>query len=181
MSSQNYCFSRSHVWLWELDHKKGWALKTWCFWIVVLKKTLESPLECKKIKPVSPKGNQPWIHWKDWSSNTSATWYKESTHLKKTLMLEKIEGKRRKGWQRMRWLVSITDSMNMNLSKLREMVEDSEGWRAAVHGVTESRTWQTGWTTIIYTIHIYIIQFIQKRSNYTCFFVTYPFSLNDKT
>ena len=101
--------------------------------------------------------------------------------LKKTLMLEKIEGKRRKGWQRMRWLVSITDSMNMNLSKLQEIVEDREGWCTAVHGVTKSQTWLTNWTTIIYTIYIYVIQFIQKRSNYTCFFVTYSFSLNDKT
>ena len=60
-SSQSYGFSSSHGWMWELDHKEGWALKNWCFWTVVLEKTLESPLDCKKIKPVNPKGNQPWI------------------------------------------------------------------------------------------------------------------------
>ena len=60
-SSQGYGFSRSHVWMWELDYKESWALKNWCFWTVVLEKTLESPLDCKEIKPVNPKGNQPWI------------------------------------------------------------------------------------------------------------------------
>ena len=60
-SNQSYGFSSSHVWMWELDHKEGWALKNWCFWIVVLEKTLKSPLNCKEIKPVNPKGNQPWI------------------------------------------------------------------------------------------------------------------------
>ena len=60
-SSQSYCFSSSHVWMWELVYKEGWAQKNWCFWTVVLKKTLESPLDCKEIKPVNPKGNQSWI------------------------------------------------------------------------------------------------------------------------
>ena len=60
-SSQSYCFSSSHVWMWELDHKEIWALKNWCFWTVVLEKTLESPLNCKEIKAVNPKGNQSWI------------------------------------------------------------------------------------------------------------------------
>ena len=61
LSSQGYGFSSSHVWMWELDHKESWALKNWCFWTVVLEKTLESPLDCKEIKPVHPKGNQFWI------------------------------------------------------------------------------------------------------------------------
>ena len=60
-SSQSYSFSSSHVWMWELDHKQGWVLKNWWFWTVVLEKTLESPLDCKEIKPVNPEGNQPWI------------------------------------------------------------------------------------------------------------------------
>ena len=74
--SQSYCFSSSHVWMWELDHKEGWAPKNWCFWTVVLEKTLESPWDSKKIKPVNPKGNQPWIfHCKDWCwSWSSNTW-----------------------------------------------------------------------------------------------------------
>ena len=60
-SSRSYVFSSSHVWMWELDHKESWALKNWCFWTVVLEKTLESPFDCKEIKPINPKGNQPWI------------------------------------------------------------------------------------------------------------------------
>ena len=77
-------FSTSHVWMWELDHKEGWALRNWCFWTVVLEKTLESPLDCREIKPVNPKGNQSWIFigrtcW-SWSSNTLATWWDELTH-----------------------------------------------------------------------------------------------------
>ena len=94
--------------MWQLDHKESWALKNWCFWTVVLEKTLESPLDCKEIKSVSPKGNQSWIHWKDWcwdwSSNTLATWYEELTHLKRPWYQEKIEDRRRRGRQRMRWL-----------------------------------------------------------------------------
>ena len=91
--SHSYGFSSSHVWMWELDHKEGWAPKNWCFWIVVLEKTLKSPLDCKEIKPVHRKENQSWrklvfnILWKDWcwswNSNTLATWCKELTHLKR--------------------------------------------------------------------------------------------------
>ena len=81
-SSQSYGFSSSHVWMWELDHKQSWAPKNWCFWSVVLEKMLQSPLDCKEIQPVHPKGNQSWIsHWKDWcwswSSNTLATWWED--------------------------------------------------------------------------------------------------------
>ena len=86
-SSQSYGFSSSHVWMWELDHKESWALKNWCFWMVVLEKTLESLLDCKAIQQVHPKGNQLNTHWKDWcwswSSNTLATWCEELTHWKR--------------------------------------------------------------------------------------------------
>ena len=88
-SSQTYGFSSSHVWMWELDHKESWASKNWCFWTVVLENSLESPLDCKGIKPVNPKANQTWIFRKrkdwcwSWNSNTLATWYKELTHWKR--------------------------------------------------------------------------------------------------
>ena len=112
-------FSSSHVWMWELDYKESWALKNWCFWTVVLEKTLESPLDCKKIKPVNPKGNQPWVFtgrtdvecW-SWSSNTLATWYEELTHLKRPQCWERLkaggEGSDR-GWDG--WTASLTQWM----------------------------------------------------------------------
>ena len=81
--SQSYGFSSSHVWMWELDHKEGWVLKNWCFWTVVLEKTLESPLDCKEIKPINAKENQPWIcirRTDNWIYNTLATWCKELIH-----------------------------------------------------------------------------------------------------
>ena len=138
--------------MWELGHKEERAPKKWCFWIVVLEKALESPLDSKEIKPVNPKGNQPWIfiHWKDWcwSANTLATWCEQPTHLlEKTLMLGKIEGKRKREGQRMRWSSGITDSLDMSLSKLRNIVKDKEAWRAAVHEVTKGGTRLSDWTT----------------------------------
>ena len=74
LSGQSYGFSNSHVWMWKLDHKKGWALKNWCFWTVVLEKTLESPLDSKEIKPVNPKGNQPWIFIGRTEAETPILW-----------------------------------------------------------------------------------------------------------
>ena len=148
--SQSYGFSSSHVQMWELDHKVSWAPKNWCFQTVVLEKTLESPLDCKEIKPVNPKGNQLWIFigrtgW-SWSSNTLATWYEQLT-LEKTLMLEKIESKRRTGQHRMKWLESIINSVDMNLSKFQEVLKDRGAWHAAVHGVAKSWTQLRDWTT----------------------------------
>ena len=108
-SSQSYGFSSSHVWMWELDHNKSWAPKNWCFRIVVLEKTLESPSDCKEIKPVNPKGNQPWIFIgrTDAEAESLVLWppdvksWLSSTLLGKTLVLAKIEGRRR-GRQRTR-------------------------------------------------------------------------------
>ena len=115
--SQSYGFSSSHVWMWELDHKEDWAPKNWCFQVVVLKKTLESLLDSKAIKPVNPKGNQYWIFIGRTDAEDPILWPPDTKiwPLPKTLMLGKIDGRRRRGQQRMRWLDGITDVMDVSL------------------------------------------------------------------
>ena len=144
--SQSYSFSSSHVWMWELDIGK---LKNWCFWTVVLEKTLESPLDCKEIQPVHPKGSQSWIFIErsDAEAEISILWPPDVKNwlIGKDLMLGKIEGMRRSEWQRMRWLDGITVSMDMSLSKFQEMVKDGEAWRDVVHWVADIQTRLSNW------------------------------------
>ena len=147
--------------MWELDHKEGWVLKDWCFWTVVLEKT-----------PTPQSGESGRVPWTARRSNRSILkeispecslegqmlklklqyfghLIRRAGSFEKPLMLGKIEGRRRRGWQRMRWLDGITDSVDMSLNQLQEMVKDRQAWRAIVHGVTKSQTQLSDWTTPI--------------------------------
>jgi len=118
-SSQSYGFS-SGQYMWELDHKEGWAPKHWWFPTVVLEKTPESPLDCE-IKPLNPKGNQPWVFIGRTDAEAPILWPpdEKSQLTEKTLMLGKIKDRRRRGRQRMRWLDGVSDLVDMSLSKLK--------------------------------------------------------------
>ena len=137
--------------MWELDYKEGWELKNWCFRIMVLEKTLETPLVSREIKPIFPKGNWPLNSLEGLMLKLKLQYFghlmQRANSLEKTPMLGKIEGGRRSGWQRMRWLDGISDSMDMSLSKLQETVEDRGAWCAIVHGVSKSWTQLRVWTT----------------------------------
>ena len=141
--SQGYGFPSSHVWMWELNHKESWAPKNWCFWTVVLEKTLESPLDCKEIKPVYPKGNRSWIFIGRidaeaeapilWPPDARSWLIRKDPDAEKDWRWEKRakEGEM-VGWHH--WL------NGHEFEQLWEMVKDREAWRAAVHDIAESDT-----------------------------------------
>ena len=150
LSRQGYGFSSSHVWMWELDYKESWGPKNWCFWTEVLEKTLESPLDCKEIQPVHPKGDQPWlfIGRTDVEAETPILWPPDA---KNWLIWKDCDAG--KDWRRDEkgttevemagWHHQLSD---MSLSKLQELMMDREACRAAVHGLSKNRTWLTDWT-----------------------------------
>ena len=138
--------------MWELDYKESWVPKNWFFWTVVLEKTFESPLDCTDIKPVHPKGNQSWIFIGRTDAEVKLQYFGyliwRTDSLQKTLMLWKIEGRRRRGQQRMRWLDDITDSIDMSVSKFLEFVMDKEVCGPSVNGVPNSQTQLSNWTEL---------------------------------
>ena len=164
LSSQSYGFSSNHIWIWELDHKESWALKYWCFQTVVLDKTLESPLDCKKIKPLSLKGNQSWIFIRrtDAEAETPILWPPNG----KSWLTGKDPdaGKDRRQEEK-----RAAEHHWLNGHEFEQALGDREGRESlcfAVHGVTKSQTWLSNWTTnppSYKTVSIQNIYFIKVK------------------
>ena len=147
--------------MWELDHKESWAPKNWCFWIVVLGKTLESPLDSKEIKPVNSEGNQPWIFTGRTDAKAEAPLLRPPDEKSWFIGIDPDAGKdwgqEEKGMTEDEMIGWITDSVDINLSKLWEIVKDREAWHSAVHEVAKSQTWISNWTTVLRTCECHLI------------------------
>ena len=138
--------------MWQLELKAWWVMKNWCLWTVVLDRTLGNALDYKEIQPVSVKRNQSWIFIRRMMLKLKLQHFGQlmwrTYSLEKTLLLGKIEGQRTRGWQRMRWLDGITNSMHMTLKNLQELVKESETWHAEGHGVAKSWSFLRDWTEL---------------------------------
>ena len=146
--------------MWELDYKESWVPKNWCFWTVVLEKTLESPLDCKEIQPVHPKGDSPGCSLEELMLKLKLQSFghlmQRTDSFEKTLMLGKIEGRRRRGRQRMRLLDGITNLMDMGLAELQEFWWTGRpGVLCVVHEVAKSWTRLSNWTEVNWTDLVY--------------------------